>query len=62
MSNDLAEMIRARFTPFAFTCECNGTDPDCYRTRTQDVGAIATHQTIERVARFIEDYYAMSAE
>jgi hypothetical protein len=62
MSNDLADMIRARFTPFAFTCECNGTHPDCYRTRTQDARAIATHQTIERVATFIEDYYAASAE
>jgi hypothetical protein len=61
MSNDLAEMIRARFTPFAFTCECKGTEPECFATR-QNPSMMATHETIERIAKFIEDYYAASAE
>jgi hypothetical protein len=61
MSNDLADMIRARFTPFAFTCECNGTEPECFATR-RNPSMMATHETIERIAKFIEDYYEMSAE
>ena len=61
MSNDLADIIRARFTPFAFTCECEGTDPACFTTRRMPT-MIATHETIERIAAFIEDYYTASAE
>ena len=61
MSNDLAEIIRARFTPFAFTCECEGTDPACFTTRRMPT-MIATHETIERIAAFIEDYYRDGAE
>ena len=56
MSNDLAYIIRARFTPFAFTCECEGTDPACFTTRRMPT-MIATHELIERIAAFIEDYY-----
>ena len=61
MSSDLADIIRARFTPFAFTCDCEGTDPECFTTRRMPT-MIATHETIERIATFIEDYYAMSAQ
>ena len=61
MSNDLADIIRARLTPFAFTCECEGTDPACYTTRRMPT-MIATHETIERIATFIEDYYTASEE
>ena len=61
MSSDLADIIRARFTPFAFTCECGGTEPECFTTRRMPT-MIATHETIERIAKLIEDYYAMSAE
>ena len=61
MSNDLADIIRARFTPFAFTCECEGTDPGCFTTRRMPT-MIATYETIERIATFIEDYYTASAE
>ena len=61
MSNDLADIIRARFTPFAFTCECQGTDPACFETRRNPT-MIATHETIERIATFIEDYYTVSEE
>jgi len=59
--NDLADIIRARFTPFAFTCECDGTDSQCFTTRRMPT-MIATYETIERIAAFIEDYYATSAE
>ena len=61
MSNDLADIIRALFTPFAFTCECEGTDPACFTTRRMPT-MIATHETIERIAAFIEDYYRDGAE
>ena len=61
MSNGLADIIRARFTPFAFTCECEGTDPACFTTRRMPT-MIATHETIERIAAFIEDYYRDGVE
>jgi len=61
MSNDLAEIIRARFTPFAFTCECEGTDPACFTTRRMPT-MIATYETIERIATFIEDYHRDGVE
>lgn len=61
MSNELADTIRLRFTPFAFTCECEGTEPACFRTRRNPT-AIATYETIERIATFIEDYYTVSEE
>jgi len=63
MSNsDLAEIIRMRFTPYAFLCECQGTQPECHQTRTTDTYAIAAHETIERIATFIEDYYQEGGE
>jgi len=51
----LPEVIRARFTPFAFLCDCEGNkpEPECYATRRNPT-MIATHETIERIARFIE--------
>ena len=61
MSNDLADIIRARFTPFAFTCECEGTEPNCFTTRRMPT-MIATYETLERIAAFIEDYYRAGAE
>ena len=61
MSNDLADIIRERFTPFAFRCEYEGTDPACFITRRMPT-MIATHETIERIATFIEDYYRDGAE
>jgi hypothetical protein len=54
--DELPYLIRQRFTPFAFLCECEGADTECHRTRTQDTYAIAAHETIERIASFIEDY------
>lgn len=52
---DLSTLIRERFTPFAFTCPCNGAEPDCYRTRTQDTYAIATAATIKRIVTYLEE-------
>ena len=59
--HDLPYIIRDRFTPFAFMCNCDGTDAECNRTRTQDIYAIATYETIERIAGFIEDYNMQQA-
>jgi len=61
MSSDLADIIRARFTPFAFTCDCNGTVDDCTTARKTPSVYIQA-ETVRRIATFIEDYYAMSAE
>jgi len=60
--HDLPDLIRFRFTPFAFLCDCEGTHPECNRTRTQDTYAIAAHATIERIATFIEDYHRDGVE
>jgi len=51
--HDLPYLIRDRFTPFAFLCDCNGTEPECFATR-RNPSMMATHETIERIARFIE--------
>jgi len=59
--HDLPYLIRDRFTPFAFLCDCDGTHPECNRTRTQDTYAIAAYATIERIATFIEDYNMQQA-
>jgi len=61
MSSDLADIIRARFTPFAFTCECQGSHRDCASARKTPSVYIQA-ETVRRIATFIEDYYAMSAE
>ncbi len=49
----LSDLIRSRFTPFAFLCDCNGTEPECFATR-RNPQMMATNETIERIARFIE--------
>jgi len=59
-SQELADLIRSRFTPFAFMCECQGTEPSCFQT-LRNPTMIATHETIERIATFIEDYIAFIA-
>ena len=59
-NQELADLIRSRFTPFAFMCECQGTEPSCFQAR-QNPTTIATHQTIERIATFIEHYIAFGA-
>ncbi len=59
--HDLPYLIRDQFTPFAFLCDCEGTHPECNRTRTQDTYAIAAHATIERIATFIEEHNTQQA-
>ena len=50
---ELAEVIRSKFIPFAFTCECKGADASCADAKS-DAGAWAQFNTAERIARFIE--------
>jgi hypothetical protein len=51
----LAEIIRERYTPLAFTCDCNGTHPDCADTYA-DTWAVAQYDTIKRVVSYIQNY------
>jgi hypothetical protein len=52
-NQELADTLRKKFIPFAFTCECKGADPDC-----AEVFASASmwtqRDTVERIAKFIE--------
>lgn len=52
-NNELAELIRNKFIPFAFTCECVGNHPDCASVFESDV-AWSQHDTALRIAKFIE--------
>lgn len=51
---EISELIRNHFTPFAFTCECGGTHPDCNYVMTENTYAIAQNDTVERICDFIE--------
>jgi len=53
-NKEIADLIKARFTPFAFTCDCKGTHPACYATTSGDTYAIAQNDTVTRIAAFIE--------
>ena len=59
--DNLANEIRRRFTPFAFTCDCEGTDPDCFTTRRMPT-MIATRETIERICTYIESEWKEKKE
>ena len=61
MSNHLAEMIRARFTPVAFLCDCEGSHEDCASAR-KTPSVYTQMETVRRIATFIEDYYRDGAE
>jgi hypothetical protein len=50
-----AEIIRDRYTIFAFKCDCNGEHPDCYSAR-EDVYNYAQQQTVRRIADYISNY------
>jgi hypothetical protein len=52
-NQELAELIRNRFTPFAFSCDCNGAHSDCYEVRSHDA-SIATYNTVTRIALWIQ--------
>lgn len=54
MSNkELAQEIIKRFSPFAFTCECGGTDEDCADARTNPV-LYNQYATVVRIAKWLE--------
>lgn len=48
----LADLIRERFTPFAFTCECKGSDPECQVT-LDDPAMWGQYNTVTRIADYI---------
>lgn len=50
---ELVEEIRTKFTPFAFTCGCNGNDPDCAQVLSSLDGN-AQFSTVERICKLIE--------
>jgi hypothetical protein len=53
MSNaELAELIEERFTPFAFTCECKGHDPEC-QVALEDPAVWGRYYTVTRIADYI---------
>jgi hypothetical protein len=53
MSNqELADEITARFTPYAFTCECEGTHKDCASARKVPSVYIQA-ETVRRIAEYI---------
>jgi len=55
MSNQqLADEITARFTPNAFTCDCNGADTDCASARKIPSVYIQA-ETVRRIAEYIRE-------
>lgn len=53
-AEELAKIIKHTFTPFAFTCDCQGDHPECLEVKTRDTWAIAQADTAYRIAQFIE--------
>lgn len=50
---ELADLILQRFTPFAFTCDCQGDHPECIEVKTNDTWAIAQADTAYRISQFV---------
>lgn len=50
---ELAEIIRKKFIPFAFLCECAGKDPECAKV-FESPAEWRQHDTALRIAYFIE--------
>jgi len=50
---ELAQIIRDQFTPFAFTCSCNGEQPEC-REAMQNPYLYGVMDTVTRIANYIE--------
>ena len=48
--SEVATGIQDLFTPYAFKCECNGSDPTCASIRQNDVYARAQFETVNRIA------------
>jgi hypothetical protein len=51
MLNELAIEIKKRFTPFAFSCGCDGAE--CVQTRESDAYAISQNDVVNRIVEFI---------
>lgn len=53
-NQELAELIRSKYIPFAFTCKCAGNHPDCASV-FESARAWGEHDTALRIAKFIEE-------
>ena len=55
MSNQqIADEITARFTPYAFTCECQGSHEDCASAR-KTPSVYIQMETVRRIAEYIRE-------
>jgi hypothetical protein len=52
---ELSDLILDRYTPYAFKCDCKGTEPTCSQSR-QDVATYTQYDTIQRVAKYISEF------
>jgi len=50
---NFAQIIRDQFTPFAFTCECNGADYNCQDV-LQDPYMRGVMDTVTRIANYLD--------
>ena len=55
MSNQqIADEITARFTPYAFICECQGSHEDCASAR-KTASVYIQMETVRRIAQYIRE-------
>ena len=52
-NSNLAQIICDQFTPFAFTCECDGADYDCQDV-LQDPYMRGVMDTVNRIANYLD--------
>jgi hypothetical protein len=52
-NQELADTLRKKFIPFAFSCDCKGADPDCAELLAS-ASMWTQRDTVERIAKFIE--------
>jgi hypothetical protein len=51
-NTELADLIEERFTPFAFTCDCNGAMYECQDAK-EDPKMWAQYDTVIRITKYI---------
>lgn len=51
----LAIQIAQRFTPFAFDCNCNGSEPSCAMV-LKDPYNLGVKDTIDKIAQFVREF------
>lgn len=51
---ELSTLIRERFTPFAITCDCKGSDPEC-AVALDDPAMWGQYNTTVRIAEYISN-------